>query len=202
MIMNKFDWIFFDLDGTLADSLEIMYCAYLEFLTKYGVEGNKDEFIKLNGPSISEIVYFIKKKYKIKKKTNFLIADYKSIIEKYFSKKVKPMKGSTTLLNKLSERGYNMALVTSSTYSIATNFLKKNNWNNFFSFIISSDDVKNSKPDSEIYELCIARTGAIKNKILVVEDSEKGAESATKAGLKCVIINNKQIHLDSLLSIC
>ena len=50
----KIDWIFFDLDGTLADSLPAMYQVYLNYLTDFGQNGSKEEFEELNGPSLVE----------------------------------------------------------------------------------------------------------------------------------------------------
>jgi len=54
--MNKFDWIFFDLDGTLADSIKIMNDVYFKFLAHFNLKGNIDEFNQLNGPSLNEII--------------------------------------------------------------------------------------------------------------------------------------------------
>ncbi len=61
----------------------------------------------------------------------------------------------------------------------------------FFNIIISGDDVKNSKPNPEIYNLCLSKTKSKKDKILVLEDSKNGYESAVAAGLDCKIIKNK-----------
>ena len=49
---------------------------------------------------------------------------------------------------------------------------------------------KNSKPHSDIYKLCLKRSNASKNQVLVIEDSKNGYKSAISAGLKCVIVND------------
>jgi len=85
MIMNKFEWIFFDLDGTLADSLEIMYDIYIEFLKDYGIKGTAKEFQKLNGPSLKEIIIFLKKKYELKPTIKELLEKYQKMIEGFNS---------------------------------------------------------------------------------------------------------------------
>ena len=67
-IMNKIDWLFLDFDGTLVDNLDLMYKIYINFLKRFGKEGNKDEFDKLNGPNLNEIVDYLEKKYNLEKK--------------------------------------------------------------------------------------------------------------------------------------
>jgi len=98
MIMSKFKWIFFDLDGTLADSINIMYEIYDEFLKEYGFRGNQEEFKKLNGPSISEIVSYLKNKYKLNIPIENLIKNYENKIRVAYTEKVKPQQGTLNLL--------------------------------------------------------------------------------------------------------
>jgi len=201
MIMSKFKWIFFDLDGTLADSINIMYEIYDEFLKEYGFRGNQEEFKKLNGPSISEIVSYLKNKYKLNIPIENLIKNYENKIRVAYTEKVKPQQGSTKLLKLLQDNDYKLALVTSSSGKIVKSFLKKNHWNDFFSVIVSGDEIGKSKPESEIYEFCLNRSGANKNDVLVVEDSENGFKSAKAAGLECIIINNNTKKLEDILTL-
>ena len=70
---RKFNWIFFDLDGTLADSIPASYQAHLDFMAKFGIKSNKEEFEELNGPSIPEIITILKTRYKLAGDKNHLI---------------------------------------------------------------------------------------------------------------------------------
>ena len=56
-------YIFVDFDGTLIDSIENLYIAYRQLLKLYKIEGNRNEFNDLNGPSTFEIVEILKLKY-------------------------------------------------------------------------------------------------------------------------------------------
>ena len=80
MIMNKFDWIFFDLDGTLVDSIDIMYNIYRSFLKDFKIIGTKTEFNNLNGPSLKEIVIYLKKKYNFNSSVDELLIKYQNMI--------------------------------------------------------------------------------------------------------------------------
>ena len=39
----------FDFDGVIVDSISSLYGIYLEFLREFGIEGNREEFDRLNG---------------------------------------------------------------------------------------------------------------------------------------------------------
>lgn len=56
-----------------------------------------------------------------------------------------------------------------------------------FDLILAGDDVKNKKPDPEIYNTARARLGLPANRCLVVEDSMVGLRAARGAGMHCVI---------------
>jgi HAD superfamily hydrolase (TIGR01509 family) len=191
MIMKRYDWIFFDLDGTLADSIGKLYDVYIKFLKEFGIDGNKKEFEILNGPSLNEIILILKKKYHLPKTKIDLLDIYEKKLEFTYENSISLIPKRFELLCFLKNNNYNLALVTSLSQKIVLSFLSKNNLKHFFNIIISGDDVKNSKPNPEIYNLCLSKTKSKKDKILVLEDSKNGYESAVAAGLDCKIIKNK-----------
>lgn len=195
--LNKIEWIFFDMDGTLADSLDHMYRVYVNFLKSHGIDGNEEEFKKLNGPSIKEIVYYLKKKYCLKDKVTDLVKEYESKVLNAYKKKVESVKGSTSLLNIL-KKDYKLALVTSSNRMISETFIKKNKWEKYFSTIVCGDEINDSKPKPAIYKLCLCRANANKDNVLVIEDSENGVKSAVAAGLRCIRVDKKVNTLEKI----
>ena len=201
VIMSKFEWVFFDLDGTLANSLSVMYQVYDEFLQDYGYHGNKEEFNRLNGPTLFEIIKYLKTKYNLKESIENLRKKYQKKIEQSYIEKVKPADGSENLLKVLKDKGLNLALVTSSTKKISENFLLEHDWKKYFSIIVYGDEILKSKPESDIYNLCLIRTNANKRKVLVVEDSKNGYQSAINAGLQCINISDGKNDLTDLVSI-
>ena len=53
--------LFLDLDGTLADSLGVMREIYERFLAEFGRAGSPEEFDRLNGPSLSDVLEILKR---------------------------------------------------------------------------------------------------------------------------------------------
>jgi beta-phosphoglucomutase-like phosphatase (HAD superfamily) len=58
----------------------------------------------------------------------------------------------------------------------------------YFDVIVSADDVSHSKPDPETYDKCASQLKLIARDCLVFEDAPKGAESAQRAAMDCIII--------------
>ena len=182
--MNKFEWLFFDLDGTLVDNLKKLYFVYLNFLEKYHKDGNEDEFETLNGPNIHEIINILAKKYQLKENIEKLEDEYERLILDEFST-LSPKKGVIESLHSLKKEGYKIALVTSNSKKNIESFLNKYNFYQIFDSMTFGDEVKNAKPAPDIYELSVKKNRLDKNEILVLEDSENGIKSAENAGLKC-----------------
>lgn len=59
-----------------------------------------------------------------------------------------------------------------------------------FEFVLAGDVVKKKKPDPEIYQLALERTGLPPESCIVVEDSRNGVLAARGAGLRCVATTN------------
>ena len=62
------------------------------------------------------------------------------------------------------------------------------NIRNYFSSIVSADDVKKSKPDPETYLKCADELQVRPQDCIVFEDSPKGVEAAANANMKAVVI--------------
>lgn len=186
MTLNNAKWIFFDLDGTLIQSTEALFHVYLEFLCERSQAGNKDEFDRLNGPSLDEIVAFLKKQYSLSESNTELRKAYLGKIRTAYERLSIPNQ-ATHSLRRIIAHGYKIALVTSASKSVAEPLVKKIG-EDLFSIVIYGDALRHSKPDPEIYDLAYKRSDARKDAIVVFEDSLNGYLSATRAGLRCVMI--------------
>ena len=62
------------------------------------------------------------------------------------------------------------------------------NIRNYFSSIVSADDVTKSKPDAETYLKCAEELEVLPTDCIVFEDSPKGVEAAANANMKAVVI--------------
>ena len=192
-IMNKnYNWIFFDLDGTLADSIPAMYQVYLEFLSKFHKKGTREEFEELNGPSLSEIVSVLKSRYNLTDDENSLNSFYKKKILDAYKNIVKPLDGASNVLEVLKSRGYKSLLVTSASQEVAEEFVKHQGWSKYFQDYVFGNEIKKAKPASEIYELALEKTNVSSDSVVIVEDSYNGVKSAKGSGAFVIGLANNQ----------
>jgi beta-phosphoglucomutase len=175
-------YVFVDFDGTLIDSIGSLYKAYMQLLELYNIEGNKSEFNDLNGPSTFEIVEILKAKYNLPATTNDIYQQYIGLINKNYSKS-RAFNDSELFLSKVYDQNIKIILVTSSRSKACTPLINRVGWQGYFDSFIWGEDVKNSKPSSDIYLKALEQANVDKNHIIVLEDSINGVKSASTAGL-------------------
>lgn len=203
MIKNLLDSkkvFIFDLDGTLIDSLGVWDKIDALFVRKY-YDGDvpptysyyqKNILPKLNGkdPYIEYLKYLIAR-FDIKESLEEIIEVRKSIIDEILINDVSLKPYVLEYFNMI--RGYKrIVLATTSTsrcldlYKYVNKNTKELDFDNTFEFILSGNDVKKHKPDSEIYLKALELLGVKKEDIIVFEDSLVGIEAAKGAGLDVV----------------
>ena len=91
-IMKRFEWIVLDLDGTIIDSTNELYKIYKTFLKEFKFKGTKNEFNRLNGPKLEDIISILKKKYNIKEKKSDLLRNYNKKIQFAYKNKIASLK--------------------------------------------------------------------------------------------------------------
>ncbi|MCV0393554.1 MAG: HAD family hydrolase [Nitrosopumilus sp.] len=186
---KKNEWIIFDFDGTLVNSMSVMKKSFSMFMKSKNLKFNDEDFKRLDGPTLNEIISYLKKKYRLKEKETELYLQYDKIIQENF-KDVKLFPGRKKLLRNLKDKDYHIGLVTSAKENIVFQYIKNNNIHSIFDSILCGDKIKKSKPNPEIYEKFLSNINKPKT-VIVLEDSENGIKSARKVGLNCINVKNK-----------
>lgn len=174
--------VLIDFDGTLINSIDSLYKAYCELVGLYGLEGNKEEFNSLNGPSIFEIVEILKAKHELAHEVKDIYEKYIEIIKRNY-RNSEAFSDSEIFLSSLYEQGKKLVLVTSSRAEMCLPIIEKFNWKRYFADFVWGEDVKHSKPSPDIYLEACKRAGVPNNHIVVIEDSLNGVKAAHAAGL-------------------
>jgi HAD superfamily hydrolase (TIGR01509 family) len=58
----------------------------------------------------------------------------------------------------------------------------------YFDFVLTASDFSRVKPDPEPYLRAVDRSGVSPQACVAIEDSERGLESATRAGISCIVV--------------
>jgi len=84
-----------------------------------------------------------------------------------------------------------MGIVTGSKREHIQTLHARTDFFHLFDFVVTLDDVTESKPSAEPYLQAVRRAGARVEDCIAIEDSERGLKSAKAAGLECWVIPNR-----------
>lgn len=173
--MKKYQYILFDLDGTLLNTLPVAAKAYKETLAEYGQTASDKEIAqKLFGDWQGA------KKFGIENVEDFNQRYLKKIEEKYQFASF--MKGALALLKKLKQAGKKMALITTGYKRTIDPVLKKNDLENIFDLIITADTPVPQKPNPEIIWYALENLKGVKEETIMIGDSKSDLKAALSAG--------------------
>jgi len=182
------EYILFDLDGTLLNSMPYHARAWIETFSQFGIEFREEEIYLNEGALELEVVKNIFSKKGIELTYEFfeeLFKLQKQIFKTKYAKMVKPFPEVPELLYTLKKEGKKLALVTSSHREIFEEVFPKN-LVSFFSVILTGDKTQRRKPHPEPYLKALEILKGNKNDSLVVENSPAGIKSAKSAELFCI----------------
>lgn len=105
--------------------------------------------------------------------------------------------GVDTLIRALSSR-FPLAIASGALRSEIESILAAMSLKKFFQAIVSAEDVKDGKPEPEIFTTALARLNETiaqseplgPSECLVIEDSREGVRGARRAGMKCLAVTN------------
>jgi HAD superfamily hydrolase (TIGR01509 family) len=179
--------LFLDLDGTLANSLSPLKDVYFSFLSRRGVSGSKDEFQRLNGLPLVDIIETLVAAHKLCGDSAELKESYSAMMREAQAS-APPAPGARMLIGRARTNGWRVAVVTSAQRLWTTEWLERTALLDQVDVVVGGDDVICGKPSPEPYRLALARTRCAPANSLAVEDSKHGACAALAAGLPTWVI--------------
>lgn len=206
-VLKNVKLVIFDLDGTLIDSNGTGNELDIEISKMLGETKGNDEIIRERDNFFSKIEYkgdiyleycdYLKKKYN-SHLTKEEILNIRREKSKELAKKIQFKPYADVVIKDLKDKKIKLALATVSrraTLSIYTNenvnMKSKCNLNEYFDYIITKDDVKNKKPDPEVYNKIINYFNIERDKAIVIEDSLTGIKAAKAANITTIAIYDK-----------
>ena len=110
--------------------------------------------------------------------------------EKFLSENLSPREGVTEIIDLCTKSKIKLGFITTTSLkninSIKTALLGKLDFS-CFDIITSIEDVKNPKPDSEVYAFALSELGLDKNDVYVIEDTKANQSAAIELGITCFL---------------
>lgn len=171
-----------DFDGTLVDTREANYLSYKEVFKKiYDYELKPEDYYDNFGLRINELLeklgLDVDKMSEVKKMKA-------RVYKKYFDK-IDVNLSLFTALYYRKQLGHIVALATTASKKNVENVLNYFEINDLFDYIITGENVKNCKPDPEVYNKVIENYPFVNSdNIHIFEDSDVGLLAAHHSNVK------------------
>lgn len=192
--------LIFDFDGLILETEEPVYLSWKEIYKEYGAELSFDTWSKIIGTAeydyspMEELEKIVGKKLPKDE-----LQQKRFQIEMNLVLQLSPLPGTRDYIEGAKEIGLKLGLASSSTREWVTGHLARLGLLQYFDCIKSSDDVKKTKPDPELFLKCMECLEVPPDKAVIFEDSPNGITAANQAGIFCVAVPNtltKQLNTD------
>lgn len=179
----------FDLDGVICYTDKYHYRAWKQIADKLGIPFDETVNDRLRGVSrmeslniileASDRVYTDEEKNRLAEEKN---EAYKILLQQMTPADLSEQVKST--LEELKARGYHLAIGSSSKN--ARTILRRIGLGEFFHAISDGNNIKNSKPDPEVFLCAAEMLGLEPSECIVVEDAPAGLEAAIAGKFRAV----------------
>lgn len=175
-----------DMDGVIVDSEPLHQKAEIQIMAKYGVKIKRKDLEKYTGTTSKHMFTELIKKYNLKTTPEKIISEKRKIYLPLLKNKAQAIPGIITLIKKAHKKGLKLAVASSSIHKYINIVLEKFKLKQFFNIIVGAEDIKNSKPNPEIFLLAAKKLHTKPKECIVIEDAKLGVKAAKAAGM-CVI---------------
>lgn len=180
---KNFDAVIFDLDGTLADSMNIWREIDIEFLGKFNIEMPENLQSEIEGLSFYQTAVYFKETFKLEWSLEEIMDCWNQMAYEQYSCVIKFKPGVTDFLKLLKEHNIKTGIATSNSRSLTEAFLEANNANDYFDVIVTAKEVTLGKPAPDIYLHAAASLSVDSDRCLVFEDLPAGILAGNRAGM-------------------
>ena len=184
--------ILFDMDGVLINTEPLHYRIWKHVLKENGITIDYEHYKGCIGSTRAYLFDLIKEGYGVdlydKPEIGKRFDEIKGeIIQK---EGVPRIEGVEEVIHDLHNKGYRMAVASSSAQNYIDAHMRELNLTDCFEMLFSAENVKNPKPAPDVFLAVAEKLGAKPEECLVIEDSYNGTRAAQAAGMRCFGFKN------------
>ena len=190
--------IIFDLDGVLVEAKNIHFDALNKALGKYAISWNEHL-------STYDGLKTYQKLDMLSKEKGLPVDDHQSIWESKqkhtltMLSNLVPNAELQTLMSKLVDDGYKIAVASNSIRKTVLTVLSKLGIMEYMDLVVSNEDVENSKPHPEMYWQAISKMKCLPEETLIIEDSPYGLLAAARSKSYILRVKNpKEVTIKNI----
>jgi len=186
----------FDLDGVIVDTAMYHFLAWKRLADQLGIPFTKEDNERLKGvsrmASLEIILEIGGRKLSDDRKQEYAMLKnkwYIDYISKMTSNEILP--GSLRFINELRDANIRVAIGSASKNTPL--ILKQVGILDLFDAVADGNNVRNAKPDPEVFNKAASMLGIKPENCVVFEDAIAGVQAALNAGMMCIGVGSANI---------
>ena len=176
--------VMLDIDGTLMDTSYLHVEAWARAFAEVGVHAPRVKIHKQVGRGSKQLIREFVEDEGAVEKVSGLHTEIYGGLQKYGY----PLPGAKELIAGLAGKGYELWFVTSANPEELESHQEKLESEDRVSGIVNADDVENSKPAPDIFELTLERANATPEETVALGDAVWDVYAAKAAGIRTVAV--------------
>jgi beta-phosphoglucomutase len=178
--------VIWDVDGTLVDTAELHFAAWVELAGTLGKPFTRADFAATFGRRNPEIIRQLFGTHYSEAEVGDLGERKEELYRAAARKGVQLLPGARALLEGLHAAGFRQAVGSSAPRANLDLILGLTATARFFDAVVSAEDTQRGKPDPQVFLVAAARLGLAPADCLVLEDAVAGVQAARAGGMKCI----------------
>ena len=179
------------MDGVLVDGEPLHFAALNEILAEEQVQLDMAAYQRYMGTTMMHTWTDLRERYGLSRDFEYYRERYDEAVMTQYRTQAQPMAGARSLLDRLQEADVPRAVASSSNRAWVETALSALGFRDDFQAIVAGDEVRQGKPDPEIYLTAAAKLGAEPARCTVIEDAPAGIESGRRAGMRVVAVRTE-----------
>ncbi|MEN8076164.1 HAD family phosphatase [Clostridioides difficile] len=200
--INKIKAVIFDMDGVIFDTEMVYLDVWSKVFEKYGYKMTKEIYSSVLGTGRENVKKVFLKHFGDELPIEDMYKEKDENLARAVDEGVPLKDGVYEILVYLRENNYKIALATSATTERAFQQLRHANIEGFFNAIVCRDEVKETKPNPEIFLKAAEKLNVIPDECIVIEDSGAGIKSAHNAGMVGIHVVDLKEADEEILNQC
>ena len=182
-MLNDIKAVLFDLDGTLVESMSMWGDIDVDYLKKFHKPVPEGLQKAIEGLSMYQTAVYFKENFAIEDSLEEIMDEWNRMAYEKYTTEIPLKPGARAFLNGLKDKNIPCGIATSNSRILTEAILKSHQVENYFSVMVTGDEITNGKPDPEVYLEAAKKMGVAPEHCLVFEDIPFGIIAGKRAGM-------------------
>lgn len=188
--MQPLRGLLLDIDGTLLDSNDAHAMSWIDAFAEIGIPLEHERIRRMIGMGGDKLVWEAARMRDDSDEGKQLTKRRAAIFASTYLPQLRPFPGGRALLQRARAEGLRLTVATSASGSELDDLLRQAEIDDLIERAATASDAERSKPDPDIVEAAIARSGHRPGELLLLGDTPYDILAARRAGVDTVAVRS------------